>query len=144
MQTPPNTSFKAITVQIREFSFKQINELNEYSVAYDLVSDIKAEYVEESNNMLIMRMNILFNLHQLDSQENKSELAYFSSDIRAGVLIQEDFNPKILNNVAAILYSYLRPLIAQMTVMAKIPPLDIPPMNLTGLKIDKVEALKNN
>ena len=47
-------------------------------------------------------------------------------------------NEKYLNNAVAILYSYLRPLVAQMTVMAKLPPLDLQPLNFENIKI-KIE-----
>lgn len=37
--------------------------------------------------------------------------------------------------MVAIIYSYLRPIVLQMTVMAKLPPLDLPPANFENFKV---------
>ena len=126
-----NDSFKIKSIQVKKFNFEQTAELgNEEKI--DLEQSIGA-IAKEIKNGYIVQANI-----DIYFRQNKNEIFTIESIIIGIIEVQDNFNTDFLNNMVAMLYSYLRPLAAQMTTMAKLPPLDLPPLNFEKFKV-KIE-----
>lgn len=88
---------------------------------------------------------VLFSKIDLE-KEDRTIITTFDAVLSAVVepLNNNEEIDKLIKNIAAILYSYLRPLIAQMTVMSKLPPLDLPPLNFTDIDYIDLSNVADN
>ena len=128
MEAQPNNSFKIQTIQIKKFDFCQTEKLIKNK-------QIKLEQTIEANarkddNQYAIQVNI-----KLLAKQDEKTLFYVKSIIIAIIEVEANFQEDYLNNMVAIIYSYLRPMVAQMTAMAKLPLLDLPPMNLENFRV---------
>ena len=135
MPMQPNTSFQIKSIQLRKFDFEQIKGLKDIE-NIELEQGIDAKYEKKDNTYII------FLGHQIKLKQKENLIYTVNSMIMGHIEVKENFDPKYLNNVVAILYSYLRPMVAQVTVMAKLPPLDLPPMNFIDLKLEEIKGLE--
>lgn len=124
-------SFSA-PIQIHKFYFEQVGKRD--GKPKKIIQNIDAVALQD-DNAYIVQLEV-----NLQIGEDNSKL--FIVEAILGCVIEfldsNKENEKYLNNAVAILYSYLRPLVAQMTVMAKLPPLDLQPLNFENIKI-KIE-----
>ena len=128
-QPKPNDSFKIITIEMRKFFFQQIGILKEKE-QIELDQSITA-YASKNEDQYDIQVAI-----KLNANCSSDELFCVDSVIVSKIEVNENFQEDSLNNMVAIIYSYLRPMVAQMTAMAKLPLLDLPPMNLEGFKVN--------
>lgn len=131
----PHNSFKIKTIQLKKFDFEQTGELGQKK-KINLNQGIGAVAKKESENEYIIRLNI-----DLSFKQGELEVFYIKSDIIGMIQVESNFDENLLNNMVAIMYSYLRPMVAQMTTMAKLPPLDLPPVSFEEFEV-KVEKTK--
>ena len=137
MSMQPNTSFKIKTIQLRKFDFEQTKGLENGNLL-ELEQGIDARYKKNKN------LYTIFVGTTLEIKQEDILIYTVKSVIMSEIEVIERFDPQLLNNIVAILYSYLRPMVAQVTVMAKLPPLDLPPMNFTDLKMEELEELDDS
>lgn len=128
-QVQPSNVFQIKTIQVGEFNFKQVGKLGK-GKAIDIRQGVGA-VAEKDKNTYTIQSNIDISLLQ-----GEQEIFYIKSAIVGVIGVESNFDEKFLNNMVAIMYSYLRPLVAQMTVMAKLPPLDLPPLNFENFKVN--------
>ena len=128
-QAQPSNAFKIETIQVKKFKFEQVNKLGK-SKFIEIKQGVGA-VAEKDKNTYTIQSNIDISLLQ-----GEQEIFYIKSAIVSVIGVESNFNEKFINNMVAIMYSYLRPLVAQMTVMAKLPPLDLPPLNFENFKVD--------
>lgn len=119
-------------VQVHKFYFEKVGGLDKNP--RKVIQNIGALALQNKN---IYTLQLEVNL-QIGGDKDK----LFVVEAILGCMIEFSItskeNEKYLNSAVAILYSYLRPLVAQMTTMAKLPPLDLQPLNFEDIKI-KVE-----
>lgn len=136
-QVQPSDAFEIKTIQIGEFNFKQVGKLaKDKSISMEQKVGAIAEK-SENTYMIQSKIDILF-------LQSEKEIFYIKSAIVGVISVGKNFNEKFLNNMVAIMYSYLRPLVAQMTVMAKLPPLDLPPLNFEDFKVSVKDKPSDN
>ncbi|MGX2971070.1 protein-export chaperone SecB [Helicobacter sp. T3_23-1059] len=128
-QAQPSNAFQIKTIQVGEFKFKQVGKLGK-GKSIEIKQGVGA-IAEKDKNTYIIQSNI-----DISFLQGEQEIFYIKSAIVGVIGVESNFNEKFLNNMVAIMYSYLRPLVAQMTVMAKLPPLDLPPLNFENFKVD--------
>lgn len=128
MEAQPNNSFKIKTIQIKKFDFCQTEKLIK-NKQIKLEQTIKAN-AKKDDNQYAIQVNI-----KLLAKQDEKTLFYVKSIIIAIIEAEANFQEDYLNNMVAIIYSYLRPMVAQMTAMAKLPLLDLPPMNLENFRV---------
>ena len=127
-----NNDFRILSIKLKKFAFEQSNPYNdgvEPSLSY--ISD--AKYKKEAT-----QYDVVFAC-KFELKQKESLIFSVDSVISTKIETSENFDKKYLHNIVAIMYSYLRPMVAQVTVMAKLPPLDIPPMNFSKIVIGEVE-----
>lgn len=133
-QVTTKIEFPIKTIQVKEFSFKQTGPFTK-GETINMQQGIGA--IAEKNEVdyiLQSKVDISF-------LQNKKEIFYIKFVVVGVIGIEPNFDEKQLNDMVKIMYSYLRPLVAQMTVMANLPPLNLPPLNFEGLE---VEVKQNN
>lgn len=129
MRAQSNNSFKIKTIQIKKFDFCQTKKLTK-NKQIELKQRIKAN-AKKNDNQYAIQVNI-----NLLAEQGEEKLFHIKSIFVAIIEVEAaNFQEKYLNNMVAIIYSYLRPIVAQMTAMAKLPTLDLPPMNFEGFKV---------
>lgn len=76
--------------------------------------------------------------------KNEENVVFFDilAKMTTIVKFEEDHseNHKFLINAIAIMYSYLRPIVVQMTVMAKLPPLELEPLNFREIEMKEISS----
>lgn len=127
-QVQPSNVFQIETIQVKEFNFKQVGSLGN-GKSIEIKQGVGA-IAEKGENTYTIQSNI-----NVSFLQGGKEIFYIKSAIIGVIVVEPNFDEKFLNNMVAIMYSYLRPLAAQMTVMAKLPPLDLPPLNFENFKV---------
>ena len=135
-EVQPN-DFKISTIQLKKFSFEQTRKLEkdkkELFIKRQIGAIAKKKQVEERKKIEYV-IQVEVNIDVMQSK-NKNKVFNVNSLIIGAIEVEIGFDETYLNNMVAIIYSYLRPIVAQMTVMAKLPPLDLPPANFDNFKV---------
>ena len=128
-----NSNFAIKEIKLVKANFYQKNNLindNEISIGlsigsfYSIRKDIKNA----------IQLNLSADIELFQEDENKD------NTIVVGIFeYKNDISEKLLPNLASILYSYIRPIVAQFSVMAKLPPIDLPILNLSKIEVKHIE-----
>ncbi len=134
MQLQLSDKFTIAGVRLQGFSFK-LNAVEKDFIADDFKLGVSAiAYKKDKSYDVITRI-----ISGLVDDEG-SFLFEIDGAVSVRIDVEKEFDDKLLNNVVAIGYSYFRPLAAQATVMAKLPPLDLPVLDLSGTKVEVVKV----
>lgn len=134
MSIKSHNTFKIKTIQLKKFDFEQTGKLvADKKKEINLEQKIGAIAKQETTNIYIIQLNA-----NIFFKQNEQDLFFIKAIIIGAIEVGKDFEEKSLNNMVAIMFSYLRPIVAQMTVMAKLPPLDLQPANFEKFEV-KVE-----
>ena len=121
--------FTIETIQLKKFDFEQTGALREES-EIGIHQKIGAIAKKESANRYFIQLDI-----NLSSKQEDLEVFRIQAAIISIIEVSDNFEETLLSNMVAIMYSYLRPMVAQMTVMAKLPPLDLPPVSFEEFEV---------
>ena len=127
-----NNDFKILSIQLKKFNFEQFLPCDD-NIEFTLSYGSNAQYKK-----IVTQYDVVF-VCELELKQNESLVFSVDSVISTKIEASENFDEKYLHNIVAIMYSYLRPMVAQVTVMAKLPPLDIPPMNFSKIVIEEMK-----
>ena len=134
MSIKSHNTFKIKTIQLKKFDFEQTGKLvADKKKEINLKQKIGAIAKQENTNSYILELNL-----DMAFKQDEQDLFFINSVIVGAIEVGKNFDEKLLSNMAAIMFSYLRPMVAQMTVMAKLPPLDLQPVNFDEFEV-KVE-----
>ena len=134
MSIKSHNTFKIKTIQLKKFDFEQTGKLVvDKKKEINLTQKIGAIAKQENTNSYILQLNV-----DMAFKQDEQDLFFIDSVIVGAIEVGKNFDEKLLNNMVAIMFSYLRPIVAQMTVMAKLPPLDLQPVNFEEFEV-KVE-----
>lgn len=137
MSIESHNTFKIKTIQLKKFDFEQTGKLvANKKKEINLKQKIGAIAKQENTNSYILQLNV-----DMVFKQDEQDLFFIDSVIVGAIEVGKNFDEKLLNNMVAIMFSYLRPIVAQMTVMAKLPPLDLQPANFEKFEV-KVERRK--
>ena len=132
-EVQPN-DFKISTIQLKKFSFEQTRKLEKDKKGLFIKRQIGAiakKQVEEKKKIeYVIQVEV-----NIDVIQSGNKVFNVNSLILGAIEVEIGFDETYLNNMVAIIYSYLRPIVAQMTVMAKLPPLDLPPANFDDFEV---------
>ena len=134
----PKAIFSITSIQLKKFNFEQICTFEEAKGKLHLNQEIGAVYQKEDDS------NVCYiYLHVGLAVKQGEEIIYTVDATILGVInISTELNNVPLKNFVAIMYSYLRPMVAQMTVMAKLPPLDLPPANFSDFEVKNFKEIE--
>ena len=134
MSIKSHNTFKIKTIQLKKFDFEQTGKLvADKKKEINLEQKIGAIAKQETTNIYIIQLNA-----NIFFKQNEQDLFFIKAIIIGEIEVEKDFEEKSLNNMVAIMFSYLRPMVAQRTAMAKLPPLDLPPVSFEEFEV-KVE-----
>ena len=134
MSIKSHNTFKIKIIQLKRFDFEQTGKLvADKKKEINLKQKIGAIAKQENTNSYILQLNV-----DMAFKQDEQDLFFINSVIVGAIEVGKNFDEKLLSNMAAIMFSYLRPMVAQMTVMAKLPPLDLQPVNFEEFEV-KVE-----
>lgn len=125
----------------QDFNFKQHNP---YINGEKLCLTQEVNYSLESNDdnknekIFPLTINIKTYYESQDDTLNDNNIIFsFDINMIGKFTFYNEFKEKICSNIIAIMYSYIRPMIAQFTTLGGLPPLNIPPVNFTKIKLNK-------
>ncbi|MEI0478551.1 hypothetical protein [Brachyspira pulli] len=139
LQQPKKSSVSVKSVKLTQLNFIQKdNPINMETMGIGL--GFNASYSKlDDDNTIQFNLGIQLKLSQEDDSNNKIDLGIMQFHL-AGIFSFEDgIDKKLFRNLISILYSYLRPIAAQISVMAKLPPLDLPILNFSEINTDNIE-----
>ncbi|WP_300755242.1 hypothetical protein [uncultured Brachyspira sp.] len=127
------------SLKLMELNFYQGNDpIIMDSVDMDL--SLEASYLlKKEENTLQFNLSIALRLHQSVDIDKIIDIGVIQSKISGIFIYDGKVNEEIFPSLASILYSYLRPIVAQISVMAKLPPIDLPILDLSKIKADKIK-----
>lgn len=133
---PSESAISIEYIQVIDFKFNLINNLMNSNI--EIANDIGIKTgtnisysKKEEDNLILTELNI-----KIDLMMSNNILAHIESTIIGLFKFKNEFDERMINNIAAMLYSYLRPIVAQMSIMSKIIPIDLPPLNFSNLKFE--------
>lgn len=133
---PSESAMSIEYIQVADFKFSLVNNLMNKDIEISNDIGIKtgtniSYSKKEEDNSILTELNI-----KIDLIMSGNILAHIESTIIGLFKFKNEFDERMINNIAAMLYSYLRPIVAQMSVMSKILPIDLPPLNFSNLKFE--------
>lgn len=133
-QLEASSAFSIEGISVLEFTFKVYPEDLGKNEKLALNVDIAPQATKKSGGYSVSSQ---IDVYTTDDDESKVGFKSFA-EILIIIKTKPDFDEALLKNAVAIAYSYLRPLIAQMTVMSKLPPLDLQPIDFSLLNVKVV------
>lgn len=134
---PKESEFDIKLIKLIKLNFEHkenIKNIDEFSLDVGLHPEyIKIEEVIQFN------LYVKIDLYQKDNENKKIEICSIESQIVGMFGYKNQIDKKLLPNIASILYSYLRPIISQLSIMAKIPPIDLPILNLSDIEVKEIK-----
>ncbi|MBW5381891.1 hypothetical protein [Brachyspira pilosicoli] len=139
LQQPKKSTVSVKSVKLTQLNFIQKNNLiNMEGIGIDL--GFNASYNKlEDNNTIQFNLGIQLKLFQEDDNKNKIDIGIMQFHLAGIFYFEYNIDKALFRNLISILYSYLRPIAAQISVMAKLPPLDLPILNFAEINIDDIE-----
>ncbi len=129
---PSESAISIEYIQVVDFKFNLINSNIEIANDIGIKTGTNISYSKkEEDSLILTELNI-----KIDLMMSDNILARIESTIIGLFKFKNEFDERMINNIAAMLYSYLRPIVAQMSVMSKILPVDLPPLNFSNLKFE--------
>lgn len=74
---------------------------------------------------------------QAETKNDSNIIFSFDINMIGKFTFHKEFKENIGANIIAIMYSYIRPMVAQFTTLGGLPPLNIPPVNFSEIKFSK-------
>ena len=141
LQQPKKSTVSVKSVKLTRLNFIQKdNPINIESMGIDL--GFKASYSKLKNldddNTIQFNLGIQLKLFQEDNN-NKIDLGIMQFNVSGIFSFKNGIDKKLFINLISILYSYLRPIAAQISVMSKLPPLDLPILNFSEINPDDIK-----
>lgn len=129
-QPQEDAYFQINTIQLFAFQFLKHKISNQDEINRTSGIQVEAKKRKDQNGEvdIITKINV-------DFQYAETRMISCEAVFIASISVSEKFDERFLNNVVAIIYSYLRPIVAQMTIMAKTQPLDLPPLSFENITI---------
>ena len=139
-QQQPNKSTVSVkSIKLAQLNFMQKNNLiNKDTIGLDLGFNTSYQKIKSENTSIQFNFGIQLKLSQKDDNNNKINIGVIQAYIIGLFDYENELDKKLFPNLASILYSYLRPIVAQISVMAKLPPIDLPILNLSKIKVDEI------
>lgn len=139
LQQPKKSTVSVKSVKLTQLNFIQKNNLiNMEGIGIDL--GFNASYNKlEDNNTIQFNLGIQLKLFQEDDNKNKIDIGIMQFHLAGIFYFEYNIDKALFRNLISILYSYLRPIAAQISVMAKLPPLDLPILNFAEINTDDIE-----
>lgn len=140
IQPPHEKSLFSIkTIRVVDFSFKQINNVINGLDNYQIDYRINPKYCYLENNSNMIQLNFIMKTIVFQKKETeKVVICEFNVGVVGVFSYKGDkINKKLLPNLVSILYSYSRPLVAQLSAMAKLPPVDLPILDLSDINVEE-------
>ena len=136
---PKKSTVSVKSVKLVELNFIQKdNPINLENM--DIALGFNASYSKlDGDNTIQFDLGIQLKLFQEDGNKNKIDLGIMQFHLAGIFSFKNGIDKKLFINLMSILYSYLRPIAAQISVMAKLPPLDLPILNFSEIDTDDIK-----
>ncbi len=135
-----NSTFSITEIKLVKANFCQKNNIiNKDEIAINL--NMGSFYSNRNDIENSIQLNLSVDIELSQENENKDNISIATVEtIVVGIFeYKNNISEKLLPNLVSILYSYIRPIVAQFSVMAKLPPIDLPILNLSKIDVKHIE-----
>lgn len=137
-------AFQISSIEIKKFNFEQNQEIkeddiNEIKINHTIGAIAQKKDNKEKDNFLVqLDLNIKAN------NNNNKNIYNISTSIVSLIEfeVKDEQNEILLNNAVAIMFSYLRPMIAQITMLSGFPPYHLQPVSFEQFKVNIINNNK--
>ena len=139
LQQPKKSSVSIRSIKLAQLNFIQKNNLiNKESIGLDLGFSVSYQKIKPENTSIQFNFGMQLKLSQKNDNSSEINIGVIQAHVIGLFDYKNELDKKLFPNLASILYSYLRPIVAQISVMAKLPPIDLPILNLSKIKVDEI------
>ena len=130
LQQPKKSEFDIKFIKLISLNFEQNQkEINKNEIKVNMT--MKAFYSRLAHSNIQLNLNVKISLEQ----NHNYDIGTIDSTIIGIFGYKDKINEELMPNLVSILYSYLRPIVAQLSIMSKLPPIDLPIINLSNIKV---------
>lgn len=122
------SQFQIDAIQFSKINFEKFLPVEETEVC--LEQNISPAILTSSNKLLV-----ILNSSLIVSDKKENRIFSFEIEIQGSFKVLGRPNKKIHRNLVSIVFSYIRPMIAQITSLSGLPPLNLPPLDLSKIDI---------
>ncbi|MGH2267512.1 protein-export chaperone SecB [Campylobacter taeniopygiae] len=131
-------AFQISSIEIKKFNFEQNQEIKE-----DDINEIKFNHTigaiaQKKDNKEKDKFLVQLDLNIKANNNNNKNIYNISTSIVSLIEfeVKDEQNEFLLNNAVAIMFSYLRPMIAQITMLSGFPPYHLQPVSFEQFKVN--------
>lgn len=130
--------FQISSIEIKKFNFEQNPEIKEGDIDKFEFSKTIGAIARKKDDKEKDKFLIQLNLNIKANNNNKKNIYNISTSIVSLIEfeVKDEQNEILLNNAVAIMFSYLRPIIAQITMLSGFPPYHLQPVSFEQFKVD--------
>lgn len=138
-QQPKKSSVSVKSIKLAQLNFIQkSNLINKETIGIDLSINASYQKIKSENTSIQFNFGMQLKLSQKNDNNAEINIGVIQAHVIGLFDYENELDKKLFPNLASILYSYLRPIVAQISVMAKLPPIDLPILNLGKIKVDEI------
>ncbi|HAA1838301.1 TPA_asm: hypothetical protein GD944_06490 [Campylobacter jejuni] len=131
-------AFQISSIEIKKFNFEQNPEIKEGDIDKFEFSRTIGAIAQKKDNKEKDKFLVQLDLNIKANNNNKKNIYNISTSIVSLIEfeVKDEQNEFLLNNAVAIMFSYLRPMIAQITMLSGFPPYHLQPVSFEQFKVD--------
>lgn len=134
-----NSKFSIKSIKLARLDFEQKKNIDNMDIIEtNLGLNSYFFKIPEKNSDIQLNLGMQLKLFE-NNDGNKANIGIIESEILGIFSCDGEINQKLLPNLTSILYSYLRPIVAQISIMAKLPPIDLPILNLSKIEVREID-----
>lgn len=125
--------FKIEAIQFSKINFEKFELLEKVEIRLEQNLAPTILTLDDNKLLVILNSSLL-----AIAAENNKKIFSFDIEIQGHFkILKEDLetNHKLHRNLVSIVFSYIRPIIAQITALSGLPPLNLPPLDLSKIEI---------
>ncbi|EPU8950445.1 protein-export chaperone SecB [Campylobacter jejuni] len=130
-------AFKILSIEIKKFNFEQNQEIKENDINGINLNNTIGAIAQRRNVQKKDSFLIQLNLDAQANNNNDKTIYNISTSIISLIEFENknEENKFLLNNAVAIMFSYLRPMIAQITMLSGFPPYHLQPVSFEEFEV---------
>ncbi|EAC1313291.1 hypothetical protein E4R57_05890 [Campylobacter coli] len=130
-------AFQISSIEIKKFNFEQNPEIKEGDIDKFEFSRTIGAIAQKKDNKEKDKFLAQLDLNIKANNNNKKNIYNISTSIVSLIEfeVKDEQNKILLNNAVAIMFSYLRPMIAQITMLSGFPPYHLQPVSFEEFEV---------
>lgn len=132
-------AFQILSIEIKKFNFEQNQEIQENDINgikfNNTIGAIARKKDDKEKDKFLIQLNL-----NINANTSGKNIYSISTSILSLIQfeVKDEQNKFLLNNAVAIMFSYLRPIIAQITMLSGFPPYHLQPVSFEDFEVEVI------